>query len=215
MKIISKFNPLRLTAKSYLQSILAGDFVLGRAMEIIAEINNEEVSILLHTVWADSRSHCAGWLIYVYNLNIQMIDHIVIGEIMQLSAGATEEERFAHYIEKTFKKTASLLAHCCQAVKWLFPIIFFIDSFWLTHLLLFVKVGVLSGADSKMQEMGFKLGRQLGMAFQFIDDILDFSSTSAQLGKAAAVDLSQGLANAPVLFAAQQVRISNIYELSW
>ncbi|XP_046454606.1 all trans-polyprenyl-diphosphate synthase PDSS1-like isoform X2 [Daphnia pulex] len=140
------------------KSILAGDFVLGRSMRIIAEINNEDVSILLNT----------------------MIDHIVIGEIMQLSAGATEEERFAHYVDKTFKKTASLLAHSCQAVS------------------------VLSGADSDVQAMGFTLGRQLGMAFQLVDDILDFSATSAQLGKAAAVDLTQGLANAPVLFAAQQ-----------
>lgn len=66
---------------------------------------------------------------------------------------------------------------------------------------------MLSGADSYVQAMGFTLGRQLGMAFQLVDDILDFSATSAQLGKAAAVDLTQGLANAPVLFAAQQVRV--------
>ncbi|XP_057381455.1 all trans-polyprenyl-diphosphate synthase PDSS1-like [Daphnia carinata] len=138
-------------------SIFAGDFILGRAMSITADISDEEVSVLLNT----------------------MIDHIVIGEIMQLVNGETEEERFDHYIDKTFKKTASLLAHSCQSVA------------------------LLSGGDSTLQTMAFKIGRDLGMAFQLVDDILDFSATSAQLGKAAAVDMSQGLANAPVLFAAQ------------
>lgn len=51
------------------------------------------------------------------------------------------------------------------------------------------------------------------MAFQLVDDVLDFSATSAQLGKPAAVDMSQGLANAPVLFAAQMVWMSSTFEL--
>lgn len=144
--------------------ILAGDFVLGRTMRITAEINNEDIAILLKTT----------------------IDHIVIGEIMQLGSGKTQEERFAHYVEKTFKKTASLLAHSCQAVA------------------------LLSGSDSTLQTMAFQIGRQLGMAFQLVDDVLDFSATSAQLGKPAAVDMSQGLANAPVLFAAQMFPQLNV-----
>jgi Polyprenyl synthetase len=43
------------------------------------------------------------------------------------------------------------------------------------------------------------------MAFQLVDDLLDFVATSAQLGKPAAADLRLGLATAPVLFAAQKV----------
>ena len=43
------------------------------------------------------------------------------------------------------------------------------------------------------------------MAFQLVDDLLDFVSTSAQLGKPAAADLRLGLATAPVLYAAQKV----------
>lgn len=45
------------------------------------------------------------------------------------------------------------------------------------------------------------------MAFQLVDDLLDFIATSAQLGKPAAADLRLGLATAPVLFAAQKVLI--------
>jgi decaprenyl-diphosphate synthase subunit 1 len=36
---------------------------------------------------------------------------------MQLGARENKDERFAHYSEKTFKKTASLIAYSCQAVS--------------------------------------------------------------------------------------------------
>ncbi len=35
---------------------------------------------------------------------------------MQLGAREKEDERFTHYADKTFKKTASLIAYSCQAV---------------------------------------------------------------------------------------------------
>ena len=46
------------------------------------------------------------------------------------------------------------------------------------------------------------------MAFQLVDDLLDFVATSAKLGKPAAADLRLGLATAPVLFAAEKVHIN-------
>ena len=43
-----------------------------------------------------------------------------------------------------------------------------------------------------------------GVAFQLIDDMLDFQGSSASLGKPALNDIRSGLATAPVLFAAEQ-----------
>ena len=40
-----------------------------------------------------------------------------IGEFMQLGSKEDETERFNHYLQKTFKKTASLIAHSCKAVS--------------------------------------------------------------------------------------------------
>ena len=82
---------------------------------------------------------------------------------------------------------------------------YFIFLFRKIHVLLLLQVSVLSGADSKLQTIAFQFGRQLGMAFQLVDDLLDFIATSTQLGKPAAADLRLGLATAPVLFAAQKV----------
>ena len=47
-------------------------------------------------------------------------------------------------------------------------------------------------------------GRNIGIAFQLVDDLLDFISTDEALGKPAAADLNLGLATAPVLFALDQ-----------
>lgn len=44
----------------------------------------------------------------------------------------------------------------------------------------------------------------MGLAFQLTDDLLDYVSDSQELGKPTANDLKQGLATAPVLFAAQE-----------
>lgn len=73
--------------------------------------------------------------------------------------------------------------------------------------MIFYKVSVLSGADSTLQSIAFQYGRQLGMAFQLVDDLLDFIATSTQLGKPVAADLRLGLATAPVLFAVQEVTV--------
>ena len=54
-------------------------------------------------------------------------------------------------------------------------------------------------------DLAYEFGKNFGMAFQLIDDLLDVTSTDADLGKPATADLKLGLSTAPVLFASQQV----------
>jgi len=42
---------------------------------------------------------------------------------MQLGSKEHPDERFNHYLEKTYKKTASLIACCCKAVSWFIIVI--------------------------------------------------------------------------------------------
>ena len=51
------------------------------------------------------------------------------------------------------------------------------------------------------RDAAYSYGRNIGIAFQLVDDLLDFVASSEQLGKPAAADLKLGLATAPVLFA--------------
>ncbi|XP_043821647.1 all trans-polyprenyl-diphosphate synthase PDSS1 isoform X4 [Dromiciops gliroides] len=66
------------------------------------------------------------------------------------------------------------------------------------------KVSILGCPDPAVHEIAYQYGKNIGIAFQLIDDVLDFTSCTDQLGKPAASDLKLGLATGPVLFACQQ-----------
>ena len=62
---------------------------------------------------------------------------------------------------------------------------------------------VLAGAPEPASEALRDYGYNLGMAFQIMDDVLDFMGTEEELGKPAAHDLTEGIYNLPVLRALQ------------
>lgn len=66
-------------------------------------------------------------------------------------------------------------------------------------------MAILGGADEHMSEVAFQYGRNIGLAFQLVDDLLDFVSSADAMGKPTAADLKLGLATAPVLFACEKV----------
>eukprot|EP00095_Tigriopus_kingsejongensis_P004795 snap_masked-scaffold77_size404793-processed-gene-3.2 protein:Tk04795 transcript:snap_masked-scaffold77_size404793-processed-gene-3.2-mRNA-1 annotation:"decaprenyl-diphosphate synthase subunit 1" len=137
------------------RSALCGDYILAIGAKVLAQLRNEEVLIVLAQVLAD----------------------LVHGEFQQLQNKEDESERFNLYLNKTFNKTASLIAYSCKANA------------------------ILTHASPELIEGAFKYGKNIGIAFQLVDDLLDFESSSAALGKPAAADLKLGLATAPVLFA--------------
>ncbi|XP_068002192.1 all trans-polyprenyl-diphosphate synthase PDSS1 isoform X3 [Melanerpes formicivorus] len=65
-------------------------------------------------------------------------------------------------------------------------------------------VSILGCPDPKVHEIAYQYGKNVGIAFQLIDDVLDFTSCADHLGKPAAADLKLGLATGPVLFACRQ-----------
>lgn len=54
---------------------------------------------------------------YIIGFLFQIMTDLVQGEFMQLGSKETENERFAHYLTKTYRKTASLIANCVKAVS--------------------------------------------------------------------------------------------------
>lgn len=110
-----------------------------------------------------------------------VIEHLVRGEVMQLKHALKDKlpvpEIFDVYLKKTFYKTASLMANSCKAAA------------------------MLEGLKPDVATAAFNYGKHLGIAFQLVDDMLDFEGTVVSLGKPALNDLKQGLATAPVLFA--------------
>lgn len=139
-------------------AILAGDFLLARASVSLASLRNSEVIALMS----------------------QVLEHLVAGEILQMTAGPDDAGSMDHYMRKTYFKTASLVANSCKSVA------------------------VLAGCSPEHATAAWDYGRHLGLAFQLIDDVLDYTGTTAELGKPAGNDLRSGLATAPVLFAAEE-----------
>ncbi len=98
------------------------------------------------------------------------------GEIIQLqnlyNTGFTQDEYF-NYVKK---KTASLISACCES-------------------------GAIIGEvpDNKIKHLR-DFGIHLGMAFQVVDDLLDFTAKSNNLGKPTKKDLSQGVLTLPVIY---------------
>jgi len=113
----------------------------------------------------------------------QVLADLVRGEFQQLQNKSDSSERFQLYLAKTFNKTASLMAYSCKANAILASDFKSPDE-------------IKSNGDA-----AYSYGRNLGIAFQLVDDLLDFVASSEQLGKPAAADLKLGLATAPVLFA--------------
>lgn len=63
---------------------------------------------------------------------------------------------------------------------------------------------IFSGVGSDVSEQMYQYGKNLGLSFQVVDDILDFTQSAEQLGKPAGSDLAKGNLTAPVIFALEK-----------
>ena len=116
-----------------------------------------------------------------------VVANLVEGEFMQLKNTAQDEpnpmfteDTITYYLQKTYLKSASLISKSCRAAA------------------------VLSNSTPEVIDAAYAYGRNLGLAFQLIDDILDYTISADELGKPAGADLELGLATAPLLFAWKQ-----------
>ena len=62
----------------------------------------------------------------------------------------------------------------------------------------------MSGINDQNLTSLYDFGKNIGLAFQVVDDILDFTGNDKQLGKPAVSDLASGYLTAPVLYALEE-----------
>jgi geranylgeranyl pyrophosphate synthase len=117
----------------------------------------------------------------IINIFAQTLMIIVGGELNQLFIDGQGNIPTAEaYQERIYAKTASLFAAGTESG------------------------GVLCNAPESEIKSLRDYGYYLGMAFQIIDDILDFSGDEDQIGKPVANDLRQGIATLPVMLYSQK-----------
>ncbi len=161
--------------------------------DIIDEAKTRRGRPSTNTKWGASKCVLAGdWLymqsfqtalrernFHVLDLLITLTQQMVEGELLQIQKLGhliNEEE----YFELIYRKTACLFKVSMQLGA------------------------ALAGADDALEEQLGEYGRNLGLAFQIVDDVLDLTSTEAKLGKPVASDLREGKATLAVIHALER-----------
>jgi octaprenyl-diphosphate synthase len=148
----------------------------------------------INVVWGNHTSVLAGDWLYmqafqvalrersfpILDLLISLTQMMVEGELLQLDRigkiGVTE----ADYMELIDRKTASLFSACAR-------------------------LGALcAGAGDDSETRLGEYAWNLGIAFQLVDDILDFTSREKILGKPVGNDLREGKVTLPLIYALEQ-----------
>jgi heptaprenyl diphosphate synthase len=119
----------------------------------------------------------------VHQILANTIVEVCIGEIEQIRDKYRFNQNFRDYFRRIKRKTALLIATSCQLGA------------------------IAAGANEDIHKRLFRFGYYVGMSYQIIDDILDFTSTEKALGKPAGGDLLQGNITAPVLYAMEDKEI--------
>jgi len=102
---------------------------------------------------------------------------IAEGEVLQLATQKNLEATFEMYLAVVESKTAALFAAAAQAGA------------------------VIAGADHRGEEAVRSFGRNLGIAYQLVDDALDYSGREKSLGKSVGDDFREGKMTLPVVYA--------------
>lgn len=110
-------------------------------------------------------------------MNSRSMEKILSGELGQMSKRYDVDVTVADYLENISGKTAELFALSC-----------FIGAYE-------------SGASLRFANQAKEIGQSIGLAFQIMDDILDYSQAADHLGKPVLEDVRQGVYSLPLLMA--------------
>src|SRR5579863_2808298 len=113
----------------------------------------------------------------ILDILIDLTQNMVEGELLQLTRLGKIDLTETEATELAFRKTACLFSGCSR-------------------------LGAVLGRQPQSVEMALsEYGRNAGLAFQLVDDLLDFTASHEQLGKPVLSDLKQGKVTLPLIFA--------------
>jgi octaprenyl-diphosphate synthase len=113
----------------------------------------------------------------ILDILIDLTQSMVEGELLQLTRLGQIDLTAAEATELAYRKTACLFSGCAR-------------------------LGAVLGQRPKdIEESMAEYGRNAGLAFQLVDDLLDFTASPEQLGKPVLSDLKEGKVTLPLIFA--------------
>ncbi|KAL9250713.1 Solanesyl diphosphate synthase 1, chloroplastic-like protein [Drosera capensis] len=155
---------------------------MRRGKETVHQLYGTRVAVLAGDfMFAQSSWYLANLEnLEVIKLISQVIKDFASGEIKQASSLFDCDVELDDYLLKSYYKTASLIAASTKGAA------------------------IFSNVDSSISIQMFEYGKNLGLSFQIVDDILDFTQSAEQLGKPAGADLAKGNLTAPVIYALEK-----------
>ncbi|HXY08541.1 MAG TPA: polyprenyl synthetase family protein [Terriglobales bacterium] len=150
-----------------------------------------------NTQWGNSKCVLAGdWLymqafkIALEERNFRILDTLIDLTQQMVEGELLQMEKLGHlisldqYIDLIYRKTACLFSVC-------------------------MRIGAILGGATPEQEQNLaQYGRDLGMAFQIVDDVLDLTASEDVLGKPVASDLREGKVTMAVIHALERCTLA-------
>lgn len=151
-----------------------------------------------NAIWGNRRAVLAGDFFYarassivIEDGNLEIVESyantirlLAEGELLQLEKSFDVDITESHYYDVIERKSATLLSACCEIGALL--------------------GGVTRGERNRIAEYG----RQLGLAFQLRDDLLDYDANVAELGKQPFADLREGKITLPLILTLKRCRVA-------
>lgn len=154
-----------------------------RGLKTVSALWNSNIAVLVGDFLFAQSAHLAAQLdeVRIMRLMSETVMAMSAGELRQYAASQSLAIDESDYFQRITGKTASLFAMCCEAA------------------------GIVSRQPERQIDALRSYGTNLGLAFQIVDDILDFSGTPEQLGKPAGSDLRQGTVTLPAILFAESL----------
>ena len=170
--------------------------------DIIDEAQTRRGRPAANTQWGNSMCVLAGdWLymqafkIAVQERNFRILDvlveltqQMVEGELLQMEK-LGKLISLQEHLDLIYRKTACLFSVCMRVG------------------------GILGGATEQQEERLGQYGRNLGLAFQIVDDVLDLTASERVLGKPVASDLREGKATMSVIHALERCTAAERHQI--
>jgi octaprenyl-diphosphate synthase len=141
--------------------------------------------------WGNNLTVLVGDYLYTHSMSLALAEgnldilrllsgvtiRMIEGEILGLEQNGRADLSIDDYFEVVGRKTAALFGACCRIPAYL-----------------------IDGSETTATSL-FNYGFNLGVCFQLIDDLLDFTSSTEVLGKPALSDLKEGKLTLPLILA--------------
>ena len=160
---------------------------LRRGLATVSSLWGRNVAVLLGDyVFATS----ATWVCDTENIRVirrfsETIAELSSGELMETFSAFKWDHTYEQYKDRIYNKTASLFRTAAETGA------------------------VLSGIAEEQVQALSEYGYNLGLAFQIVDDILDFEGTEEEVGKPVGSDLLQGTLTLPSILLLQRYPENN------